>query len=274
MLTFLLIASVAAGASSAAVKRAEVTASKAAAKGCHTRYAGRTKRTAVVRATAPATGLVRARLRSRADFDLGVFDARSKRFVAGSAALGGREVAEGFVTKGQRVIVQACHFRGHAKRARVSVTFVTSHAGPAQRTQIVEVSTPTRADKTRLQGLGLDLTESGTAKSVDVMVTGNAGLGKLRRAKFGYRVKIADLDAQARLEPEAQPRLRRAGGAGGRHRPAERSHRLPPPGRLRAGAEAAGAAATRTWCGRSRCPTAPISAVTWWASRSPGTCTT
>ena len=161
--TFLLVASIAAGASSAAVKRAHVTVSKAQAKGCHTHYVGRSKRTAVVRATAPATGLVRARLRSRADFDLGVFDAKSKRFVAGSAALGGRELAEGFVTKGQRVIVQACHFRGRAKRARVAVNFVTSQAGPAQRTQIVEVSTPTRADKTRLQGLGLDLTESGTA---------------------------------------------------------------------------------------------------------------
>ncbi len=111
--SFLLVLSAFAAASSAAVKRAEVTASKAAAKGCHTNYAGRTKRTAVIRATAPGTGLVRARLRSRADFDLGVFDARTKRFVAGSAALGGRELAEGFVTKGQRLIVQACHFRGH-----------------------------------------------------------------------------------------------------------------------------------------------------------------
>ena len=206
----------AAGASSAAVKRAEVTASKAAAKGCHTTYAGRTRRTAVVRATAPGTGLVRARLRSRADFDLGVFDAKSRRFVAGSAALGGRELAEGFVTKGQRLLVQACHFRGHAKRARVSVSFVTAHAGPAQRTQIVEVSTPTRADKTRLQGLGLDLTESGTAKSVDVLVTGTSGLSKLRRAKFGYRVKIADLDAQARLDQRSNRRFAaRAAKAGG-----------------------------------------------------------
>ncbi len=215
-LTFLLVASVAAGASSAAVKRAHVTVAKAQAKGCHTHYVGRSKRTAVVRATAPATGLVRARLRSRADFDLGVFDAKSKRFVAGSAALGGREVAEGFVTKGQRVIVQACHFRGRAKRARVAVNFVTSHAGPAQRTQIVEVSTPTRADKTRLQGLGLDLTESGTAKSVDVLVTGDAGLRKLRGAKFGYRVKIADLDAQARLNQKRNrgfaARAAKAGG--------------------------------------------------------------
>ena len=90
--------------------------------------------------------------------------------MAGSAALGGREVAEGFVTKGQRVIVQACHFRGRAKpRPGGGELIVTSHAGPAQRTQIVEVSTPTRADKTRLQGLGLDLTESGTARSVDVL---------------------------------------------------------------------------------------------------------
>ena len=41
-----------------------------------------------------------------------MFDAKTKRYVAGSAAFAGRELAEGFVTKGQRLIVQGCRFRG------------------------------------------------------------------------------------------------------------------------------------------------------------------
>src|SRR6185295_3606094 len=108
---------------------AVVSAGTAAAKGCHTRFVGRTGRTAVVRARASADGLVRARLSARGDWDLGVFDARTRRYVAGSASFGGREVAEGFVRKGQRLLVQACRFRGRVSHARVAVRFVASKAG-------------------------------------------------------------------------------------------------------------------------------------------------
>ena len=102
--------------------------------------------------------------------------------------------------------MQACRFRGRAAHARVAVRFVASKAGPSATTQIVTVSTPSRADKTRLQGLGLDLTESGGARSIDVLVSGDAGIRKLRQAKFSYRVKVADLDAQSRLHQRANRR--------------------------------------------------------------------
>ena len=47
-------------------------------------------------------------------------------------------------------------------------------------------------------------------------MTGTAGLSKLRQAKFGYRVKIADLDAQARLDQRSNRRFAaRAAKAGG-----------------------------------------------------------
>ena len=128
--------------------RAVVSASAAQAKGCHTHFAGKTKRTAVVRARASASGLVRARLSARGDWDLGVFDAKTRRYVAGSASFGGREVAEGFVHKGQRLLVQACRFKGRASKARVAVRFVASKAGPAGTTQIVTVSTPSSAAST------------------------------------------------------------------------------------------------------------------------------
>ena len=72
-----------------------------------------------LRARSTAQGLVRARLRSRGDWDVAVFDAKTKRVVAASAAFRGNEVAEGFVKKGQRLLVQACRFAGpRLQRAR------------------------------------------------------------------------------------------------------------------------------------------------------------
>src|SRR5687767_5739494 len=71
--------------------------------------------------------------------------------------------------------------------------------------QVVEVSTPTRADKARLQGLGLDVTEHGDADSVDVVLYGEADVRRLREAGFSYTVRIADLaarDEQNRLADE------------------------------------------------------------------------
>ena len=73
------------------------------------------------------------------------------------------------------------------------------------RTQVVDVSTPTRADKARLQGLGLDLTEHGDEDSLEVVLYGDADAQRLREAGFTYTVRIADLaarDEQNRLADE------------------------------------------------------------------------
>src|SRR5688572_15491170 len=64
------------------------------------------------------------------------------------------------------------------------------------RTQVVDVSTPTRADKARLQGLGLDLTEHGDEDSLEVVLYGDADAQRLRDAGFTYTVRIADLAAR------------------------------------------------------------------------------
>jgi hypothetical protein len=60
-------------------------------------------------------------------------------------------------------------------------------------TQVVDVHTPTRADRARLQGLGLDLTEHGDADSVEVVLYGDSDVRRLRGAGFTYDVRIADL---------------------------------------------------------------------------------
>jgi hypothetical protein len=183
---------------------------------CHTKFVGNRAYTDVVRVTATEQGLMRARLRSRGDWDVGVFDAKTERYVAGSAAFRGRELAEGFVTKGQRLLVQACRFRGRASSARLSVTFLaTPPANVSGPVQVVDVATPTRADKQRLQRLGLDLTESGDANSIEVVLYGEKDAQVLRRNKFRYTVRIADLAARdaanRRADRRYQARTAQAG---------------------------------------------------------------
>jgi hypothetical protein len=194
-------------AAAPAAQNATVTASKSVAKGCQTKFFGKGAHTAVVRSVSTARGLVRARLQSRGDWDVAVFDAKTKRVVAGSAAFRGNEVAEGFVRKGQRLLVQACRFAGKASSAHVSVAFLGEPAGhQVGPTQVVSVSTPTRADKRRLQTLGLDLTESGDADSIEVILYGEQDAQKLQRAKFRYSVRVADLAKRVQAQRRADRR--------------------------------------------------------------------
>lgn len=74
--------------------------------------------------------------------------------------------------------------------------------GPADATdeafapQLVTVDTPTRADKARLQTLGLDLTEHAGHDYVEVVLHNRLDLDRLTAAGFGYDVRIPDLVAR------------------------------------------------------------------------------
>ncbi len=204
-----------------------VVASTAATRACHEKLAA-TGAAGVdtLRTTARKPGLIRARLTGRGgDWDVGVFDARTRRSVAGSAAFGSNELAEGFVRAGQRLVVQACRLRGGGSTAklRVGVLAVGGAKASAGRTvraaaatdrvQVVEVNTPGREAKNRLQGLGLDLTEHGTARTVEVVLHGAADERKLRDARFTWTVKIADLGARLKANAEADARYAAATAA-------------------------------------------------------------
>ena len=138
----------------------KVTASKSVDRSCHATYVGGADGTQTVTSTAPVTGLIRARLSGSGDWDLGVFDASSGRSVAGSAGFASNELAEGFVKKGQKLRVQACRFRGSASSANLSISYDAIAERSIGKMKIVDVNTPTRKQKQRLQSLGHDLTES------------------------------------------------------------------------------------------------------------------
>ena len=191
------------GASAQAAATHKVTSTAAVSQSCHARYLDGAAGTQSITTTAPDTGLVQARLSGGGDWDLGVFDASSGRFVAGSAAFGSTELAEGFVKQGQKLRVQACRFRGSASSADLSVGFVKIAEKSTGKVQIVDVNTGSRKDKRRLQSLGLDLTEHGDANSVEVVLHGAGDEKKLRVAGFTFDVRVADLEAQSKADAAA-----------------------------------------------------------------------
>jgi Zinc carboxypeptidase len=174
-----------------------VSAGDSVARPCHREVSSSAAGRDLVHTRAHARGLVAARLRSQGDWDVAVFGANG-RPVAGSAGYGGNELAEGFVRKGERLTVQACRFRGDAAGARLSISFTKVAKRKTGKVQVVDVRTRTRADKARLQALGLDLTEHGDRNSVEVVLHGRADARTLRRAGFRYDVRIADLAARTK----------------------------------------------------------------------------
>ena len=106
-------------------ERITVEAARAADRTCHAADArAGAAGVDVQRYTAEATGVVQARLSGGGDWDIGIFDARTGRSVAGSAAMRSNELAEGFVRRGQRLVVQACRVRGSARTARLRIASV------------------------------------------------------------------------------------------------------------------------------------------------------
>jgi hypothetical protein len=180
-----------------------VRADSAVARACHTSYLKGAAGTAVVKATATTDGLVHARLSGGGDWDLGVFDAKSGRSVAGSAAPHARELAEGFVRAGQEIAVQACRYAGSAATADVFVSFSPVPRSSAEKKQLVAVKTETAAEKQLLQTLHLDLTEHGDSDSVDVVLHGTRDARALRDAGLTYDVEVADLESQAKSQRTA-----------------------------------------------------------------------
>src|SRR3954470_16300496 len=154
-----LLGSLALAAPAAAGTRT-VAARSAVARACFQDVSASSTGRQLIRAKAPARGIVSVRLRSAGDWDLGVFGRHGRR-VAGSASFGGNELASGVVRRGESLVVQACRFRGDARSAHVSIHFARIAKTKPRRYSLVDVPTPTRADRNRLMALDLDVTERG-----------------------------------------------------------------------------------------------------------------
>ncbi len=148
--------------------------------------------------TAPSLGMVDARLSGGdGDWDLAVFDAATGDVVAGSSHAGSLEVASGFVTAGQALLVQACAREGAGGAPKLSVDLTAIDAADTATPSLVRVIVPDDARMGQLQELGLDLTEHGGPNFVEAVLHGADDAATLKRAGFRYTVEVADLGAQS-----------------------------------------------------------------------------
>jgi hypothetical protein len=191
----------------AAASGRTLTAGVAEPRKCHDAPAAGRRGVDTLRVAVPSTGVVRVRLRPRSgadgDWDLAVFDSAG-RLVAGSAGPSSAELADGQVTAGDTLTIQGCRYAGRNRTVDVVVSFHPDPVPPgaaAVRTaapmQIVEVATPARADKAKLDRLGLRLDEHGTETSRAALLHGPADAEKLRRAGLAYTVKVSDVAAES-----------------------------------------------------------------------------
>ena len=207
----------------------QVTIGKAVSRSCSASPAGGAAGTVTREQTATSDGYLRTSLRGTGDWDVAVFDRADRRLVAASAGFGGTELAGGFVTEGQRLLVQACRVAGRGTTATLA-THLQPLGGTSGDTtlSVVEVATKDRGAKARLQRLGLDLTEHGTETTVEVVLHGKADAQKLRDAGFTWTTEIADLAQRAKRNTaadqayaEATPRSELPSGATGYRRLAD-----------------------------------------------------
>ena len=144
----------------------------------------------------PGYGLIKVRLvAASGNWELGVFDAKTGRPVAGSAHFGARELAEGLARKGQALLVQACR-RSGATRATMTVGFETLDRRAISDVQLVRVSTPTREARQKLLALGFELTEHHGLDFTDVFVRKTDQAAKLGQLGLISVVLTPDVEAQ------------------------------------------------------------------------------
>jgi hypothetical protein len=102
------------------------------------------------------------------------------------------------VRRGQSLLVQACRLPGGSAAASLMSNVQELASTGGETLSVVDVQVADRAGRKRLQELGLDLTEHGSADSVEVVLHGKSDAAKLKDAGFAYTVEIADLAAKSR----------------------------------------------------------------------------
>jgi hypothetical protein len=191
----LLIAPVATAHAAAPPSDAALTARSATTAACHARELKNSRGVATRLYTSPGTGLLRATLSARGDWDVAVFDRDSGRLVAAAATPAGTDLAEGFVAAGERLVMQACRRAGAPTTARLSAQTVALAPAPAATSpeRVVTVATPDATARNRLAALGLDPAERADRDSVDVVLHDARDGAALVRADLRWTVRIADL---------------------------------------------------------------------------------
>jgi len=185
-----------------------VTAAKEKERTCHSRLLSPGRAHAQRTVTTTTRGALRATLNAkRGDWDVAIFDARTRAAIAGSAGFGATEIAEGLAPRAGRYVVQACRRDSGDRTAKLTVTFSPQAApGSKEKVQLLNVSTPTPAAKTRLQALDVDLSEHGDDTHLEVVTYSDAERAKLAANGFTWTVEVPDLVASDKAARRADAR--------------------------------------------------------------------
>ena len=144
---------------------------------------------------AKMAGFATVRMRGgRGDWDLALFDKRTRQPVASSAGYRAREVAQTWIGAGDRLLVQGCRRKGSARRARAAITLYDveppEHKGAPM---LLRVPFEKDSDLDALDRLGADVTHHVHDRHADVIV-GNARHAEiLREAGFDFDIEIRNL---------------------------------------------------------------------------------
>jgi Zinc carboxypeptidase len=153
---------------------------------------------------APMAGFVDVRSAgARGDWDLALYDVRnSHRALQGSNGFNSREVVQSWATAGQRFTVQACRRGGAGATLPLRITFTDAVMPKADMApQMLRIAVK-RQDLAKLEALGVDVTHSVRAGSVDALVNESKQLQALGTAGFKFRVLDSNVVASEQKQAE------------------------------------------------------------------------
>ena len=170
-------------------------------------------RTAVYRAPISGFLTVRTAAADTGDWDLDLADAATGEALASSHGFGSHEVAQAYVTAGQRIAARGTRLDGAARRLRVSFQLFDVPLPESDGTpQLVSVKYGNEENLERLEAAGLDVTHDIRGGQAAVIVTGGTQLAALNALGLSYEVEVADLNRQAAAARAADARAAAAAG--------------------------------------------------------------
>jgi Zinc carboxypeptidase len=205
------LAAPAAPATLPAVKRSLASASTTD-RTCHSSlYSGK----GIARTTyrAPMSGFVTVRgAAKRGNWNLAVFDAKTRRAMTSSESFGSNEVAQTWVAAGQRLVIQGCRAGGKPSTFRLATTFVDAEPPQAAVPSLVRLQTNDDGILERLESLGFDVTHSMRAGYTDVIAPDADKLALLKKLGLKYDLLSSDLRKNFADARAADARQVRAAG--------------------------------------------------------------
>ncbi len=147
--------------------------------------------TAAATYRAPMSGYLTTTLRGRGDWDLALRNGAGQPLES-SQGFGGEEVAQAWVTAGERITAVACRHRGAGRSARVAFRLADVQKPKAPSAKLVRVR-GTRDQIIALERTGLDVTESRGKGWADVILSGTNDRSALAASGLASTVRIADL---------------------------------------------------------------------------------